>query len=80
MHAEQLSLLSHNLPPLRLHQKVRLIAEGWEGEIVQMGPPYEAGDVVREWYAVGAWPPRGPLHALLPIYRRDELEALERDV
>lgn len=68
-HVEQLPLLSHGLEPLRLNDRVRVIAEGWEGEVAQIWPG-------RDWYAVFSWTWRGPITAALPTYRRDELEAL----
>jgi hypothetical protein len=74
MNAEQLPLLSHGLAPLKLRARVRVIAEGWEGEVAQTWDG-------RDYYAV--WSPTWPGSALgrkvtspLPIFRRDELEAL----
>jgi len=67
---EQLPLLSHNLTPLRLRDRVRVTAEGWEGRIAQIWPG-------RDWYAVFSWDWKGPITAGLPIYRRDELELIE---
>lgn len=69
MSIEQLSLLSHGLEPLALGRRVRVIAEGYEGVVAQINIP---GDR----YAVYAVPWRRPLDQALPIYRRDELEAL----
>lgn len=71
--SEQLGLFSQNLPPLRLRQKVRVIAEGWDGEIVQVWPG-------RDHFAVFSWTWRGPITAGLPVYRRDELELLEDEL
>jgi hypothetical protein len=69
MMAEQLSLLSHGLEPLSLRQRVRTTA-GWVGFIAQVWPG-------RDWYAVFAWNiPGQSLTAGLPVFRRDELEAL----
>lgn len=68
---EQLSLLSAGLAPLKLNDRVRVIAENWEGVIAQIWPG-------RDWYAVYAHG-RGSLSALMPTYRRDELELLEND-
>mgnify|MGYP000308273360 CR=1 FL=1 len=47
MIAEQLPLLSHNLPPLNLRDRVRT-PEGWIGEVAQVWPG-------RDWYAVFSW-------------------------
>lgn len=66
MIAEQLPLLSHNLPPLNLRDRV-CTPEGWIGEIAQVW----AG---RDWYAVFSWDWHGPIAAPLPSFRRDELE------
>lgn len=70
MQIEQLSLLSHDLPPLALHQRVWVRAEAYEGVIAQT---WEGHD----HYAVYTTPWRTPMDKGLPIYRRDELEALE---
>jgi hypothetical protein len=67
---EQQLLLSDNLPPLKLKDRVRVAAEDWEGEVAQIWPG-------RDWYAVFSWTWRGPISAGLPTYRRDELELLE---
>jgi len=64
---EQLSLFSHDLPPLGLRDVVRVIAEDWIGEVAQVWPGHD-------YYAVFAWNWRGPMTAGLPVYRRDELE------
>lgn len=69
MVTEQLSLLSYGLAPLQLHQRVRVTAEQYDGVIAQVWPG-------RDWYAVYSVPWRGPMDKGLPIYRRDELEAL----
>lgn len=69
MQIEQLSLLSHGLEPLQLGQRVRVTAEDYDGVIAQVWPG-------RDWYAVYSVPWRGPMDKGLPIYRRDELEAL----
>jgi hypothetical protein len=66
---EQLPLLSHGLSPLTLNDRVRVIAEDWEGVIVQT---WEGHD----HYAVFSHTWRGPITAGLPIFRRDELEAI----
>lgn len=66
---EQLSLLSHGLEPLKLNQRVRVIPEDYEGVVAQINIP---GDR----YAVYAVPWRRRFDQALPIYRRDELEAL----
>ena len=63
---EQLPLLSHDLPPLALRDRVRT-PEGWIGEIAQVWPG-------RDWHAVFAWEWHGPIAAPLPSFRRDELE------
>ncbi len=68
--AKQLPLLSHDLTPLKLRDRVRVIAEGWEGRIAQIWPG-------RDHYAVFSWTWHGPVTAGLPIYRRDELELIE---
>lgn len=68
--AEQLPLLSHDLAPLQLRDRVRVTAEGWEGTVAQIWPG-------RDHYAVFSWTWTGPITAGLPIYRRDELEVLE---
>lgn len=73
MHGEQLPLFSHGLAPLGLGQRVRVITEDWEGEVAQINIP---GDR----YAVFSWTWHGPITAGLPIFRRDELEALESDL
>ena len=67
---EQLPLLSHNLAPLKLRDRVRVIGEGWEGTVAQIWPG-------RDYYAVFSWTWHGPVTAPLPHYRRDELELLE---
>ncbi len=68
---EQLSLLSHNLAPLRLGQRVHVRALGYEGQIAQIWPG-------RDWYTVFSWTGGpGRYNEGLPIYRRDELDALE---
>lgn len=67
---EQLPLLSHNLAPLKLRDRVRVTAEGWEGTVAQIWPG-------RDWYAVFRWDWQGPITAGLPIYRREDLEVLE---
>lgn len=69
MTTEQLPLLSYDLPPLALHQRVRVIAEDYIGEVAQV---WEGHD----HYAVYTVPWRGKFDEGLPIYRRDELEAL----
>jgi hypothetical protein len=69
MTGEQLPLLSFGLEPLALHQRVRVIAEDYEGVVAQV---WEGHD----HYAVYTTPWRGPMDKGLPIYRRDELEAL----
>lgn len=66
---EQLPLLSFGLVPLALHQRVRVIAEDYEGVVAQIWPG-------RDYYAVYTTPWRGRFDQGLPIYRRDELEAL----
>jgi len=63
---EQLPLLSHDLPPLSLRDRVRT-PEGWIGEIAQVWSG-------RDWYAVFAWEWVGSIAAPLPSFRRDELE------
>jgi len=70
---EQLPLLSHGLGPLHLGQRVRVVAEGYEGVIAQVWPG-------RDHYAVYSVPWRGHFSEGLPIYRRDELATLENDV
>ena len=67
--AEQLPLLSHDLPPLRLRDRVRVVAERYEGVIAQIWPG-------RDWYVVFSWDRGGPSQSL-PSYRRDELELIE---
>lgn len=72
---EQLPLLSAGLPPLQLGQRVRVIAEDWEGEVVQIWPDHDS-------YAVFAWEwpgsaPGRTITSALPAYRRDELEAID---
>ena len=67
MTGEQLSLLSHGLEPLMLHQRVRVIAEDYEGVVAQIWKGH---------YAVYTTPWRTPMDKGLPIYRRDDLEAL----
>lgn len=67
MIAEQLLLFV--LPPLALGQRVRVIAEDWEGVIAQIWPGHDH-------YAVFAPDWHGSIQAGLPIYRRDELEPL----
>lgn len=69
MTIEQLPLLSHGLEPLQLHQRVRVIAEDYEGVIAQIWQGHDH-------YAVYTTPWRTPMDKGLPIYRRDELEAL----
>lgn len=74
MTVEQLPL-SALLPPLCLRQKVRVIAEGWDGEIAQVWPG-------RDWYAVWSWDwpgsaPGRTITSALPSFRRDELEAID---
>lgn len=69
MQLEQLSLLSHGLEPLTLNQRVRVIAEDYIGVVAQVWPGHDH-------YAVYTVPWRGPMDKGLPIYRRDELEAL----
>lgn len=69
MTGEQLPLLSFGLEPLTLHQRVRVVAEDYIGVVAQIWPG-------RDYYAVYTTPWRGPMSAGLPIYRRDELEAL----
>jgi len=66
---EQRSLLSHGLAPLQLGMRVRVVAEQYDGVIAQIWPG-------RDHYAVYSVPWRGPMDKGLPIYRRDELEAL----
>lgn len=66
---EQLPLLSHGLEPLRLHQRVRVIAEDYIGVIAQTWQGHDH-------YAVYAVPWRVRFDQGLPIYRRDELEPL----
>lgn len=68
---EQLSLLSAGLPPLRLGQKVRVIAEGWDGVVAQIPTTPDGA------YAVFSPTWHGPIDAGLPIYRRDELEMVD---
>ena len=67
--AEQLPLLSHDLPPLKLRDQVRT-PEGWIGEIAQINLPGER-------YAVFSWTWSGPVTARLPLFRRDELKLIE---
>ncbi len=69
MDAQQLPLFGHNLPPLKLRDRVRVIAEGYIGTIAQINIP---GDR----YAVYTVPWRGQPHETLPVYRRDELELI----
>ena len=64
--AEQLSLFSHGLPPLKLKDVVRT-PEGLIGEITQVWPG-------RDYYVVFA--KSLPMDKPLPTYRRDELELL----
>jgi hypothetical protein len=66
---EQLPLLSHGMEPLKLNRRVRVIAEDYEGVIAQIWPGHDH-------YAVYTVPWRGRFDQGLPIYRRDELEAL----
>lgn len=66
---EQLSLLSHGLELLTLNRRVRVIPEDYVGIVAQINIP---GDR----YAVYTTPWRGRFDETLPIYRRDELEAL----
>lgn len=68
---EQLSLLSHGLAPLTLNDRVRVIAEGYEGVIAQIWPG-------RDWYAVYAHG-RGSLWEPMQTYRRDELDKIQED-
>lgn len=69
-HVDQPSLLSFGLSSLQLDQRVRVIAEGWDGVVAQVWPG-------RDWFAVFAWRmPGHSIYAPLPVYRRDELEAL----
>lgn len=63
------TLFNHDLPPLRRGQRVRVRAENDAGVIAQVWPG-------RDWYAVYTVPWRGPAHAPLPVYHRDELELL----
>ncbi len=68
---EQLPLLSHDLPPLSLRDRVRT-PEGWVGEVAQVWPG-------RDWYAVFSWEwvgsaPGRTVTSPLPSFRRDELE------
>ena len=70
MGGEQLSLLSHGLAPLKLRDRVRVVAEGRDGWVAQIWPG-------RDWYAVFSWAWRGPIDEALPSYRRDELELIE---
>ena len=67
--AQQLTL-GACLPPLRLRDRVRVRSEDWIGEVAQVWPG-------RDWYAVFAWDWRGPIDAVLPVYRRDELELID---
>ena len=69
MTTEQLPLLSFDLPPLALNQQVRVIAEDYVGTVAQVWPGHDH-------YAVYTVPWRGKFDEGLPIYRRDELEAL----
>ena len=69
MTGEQLPLLSHGLAPLQLNQRVRVITEQYDGVIAQINIP---GDR----YAVYSVPWRGPIDKALPVYRREELEAV----
>ncbi len=71
MTGDQLSLLSHGLFPLPLGARVRVVAEGYDGVIAQIWPG-------QDHYAVYSVPWRGPMGKGLPVFRRDELEALER--
>lgn len=66
----QLDLFSHGLAPLRLNQRVRVLPEDYIGVIAQINIP---GDR----YAVYTTPWRGRFDQGLPVYRRDELEAVE---
>lgn len=69
MITEQLSLLNHGLAPLALKQRVCTPA-GWVGVVAQVWPGHDH-------YAVFAWDIPGQcMTAGLPIFRRDELEAL----
>jgi hypothetical protein len=74
MTTEQLPLFSHDLAPLQLRDRVRVIAEDYEGWVAQIWPG-------RDWYAVFSWdwPGSAPGRSItspLPTFRRDELEAL----
>ena len=69
---EQLPLLSHGLAPLTLNQKVRVRTddgEDYAGVIAQINIPGNR-------YAVYSEPWRGPIDKALPVYRREELEAV----
>lgn len=69
MEIKQLSLLNHGLEPLTFNARVRTPA-GWVGVVAQLWPGHD-------WYAVFAWDiPGQRITAGLPIFRRDELEAL----
>lgn len=74
---EQLPLLSHDLPPLALRDRVRT-PEGWVGEVAQVWSG-------RDWYAVFAWEwvgsaPDRTITSPLPTFRRDELELVREDL
>lgn len=69
MTIEQLSLLSHGLAPLQLNARVWVRTEGYEGVVAQVWQGHDH-------YAVYTTPWRTPMDKGLPIYRRDELEAL----
>lgn len=66
---DQLNLFTAGLPPLQLHQRVRTPG-GYDAVVAQVG--YPDGSV-----AVFAWNMPGVgLTDGLPMYRRDEVEAL----
>ena len=69
MTGDQLPLLSHGLSPLQLGSRVRVVAEDYIGVVAQVWENHDH-------YAVYSVPWRGPMGKGLPIYRRDELEAL----
>lgn len=66
----QPSLLSHNLAPLQLRDRVRVIATGRTGRVSQIWPG-------RDWYAIylDVWD--RPMDAPLPTFQRDELELMD---
>lgn len=68
MMTEQLPLLSHGLPAIELHARVRIIADGRSGRVAQLWPG-------RDWYAVFGLP--GATWVALPAFRRDELELID---